>query len=546
MGVGVDPRPAGAAPTPKTARQAARVGSILRSSASAAGLVRWLSPELRKHADSMVTTTGDGEDLPRMPCFASTPDSSGGDDMQRMARFASAPDVRTLDGMLVGTREEVLATLKIQAAVKPWVTRRLRLRRRFASAPDVDSLEAMLVGTRSQVLATLTIQTTAREWLFRHGGRQLHRATSEGQTADCLRLIASRANLEQRIGGETPLLVSARLDRRVVAAFLIEAGADQAVTDVDGFSPILWAAFHGHCALAQLLLDAHADTEAVDNDGNTPLVVAAFNGHGAAVRVLLDSAELRGEPCHGCEYALAVARARRDEELVRMLSDQSDGSRTVAPTTVCIAKPLVQYERGSELHWACTRGDAETVERLLTARADLECCCGVELITPLHAAIRGRHETVVRLLLKASANTEAQQADGSTPLHIAADSVLSSYQDPQKSLALIKLLYDYGANPQAARHDGKTAVDVSRAAFPVATSECHKSADREACAAGAGDPAAHCAPDGVSSMSDLVDPDCRAHQFGVWRAQCIVRPAPSADIPLAVRVQVLVMRAPED
>lgn len=322
-----------------------------------------------------------------MPSFASTPDPSGEDGLQQMARFASAPDVLTLDGMLVGTRQEVLATLQIQAAVKPFVTRSLRLRRRFASAPDVDSLETMLVGTRSQVLATLTIQTSARAWLFGHGGQQLHRATSEGQTADCLRLIASRANLEQRIGGETPLLVSARLDRRAVAAFLIEAGADQAVTDVDGFSPMLWAAFLGHSDMAQLLLDAHADTEAVDNDGNTPLVVAAFKGHGAVVRVLLDSAELRGEACHDCEHALAVARARGDEEVVRMLTHRSDGSRAVAPAVMCIAKPSEHNEGGSELHWACTRGDAGTVERLLAARADLECRCGAELMTPLHAAI---------------------------------------------------------------------------------------------------------------------------------------------------------------
>ena len=249
----------------------------------------------------------------------------------RTPRFSSAPDVTTLDGMLVGTRRQVLATLTIQAIIRPWVKNKLRQRKRFMSAPEIESL-SIIIGTRDQVLAALYVQKVIRARLFFIGGRELHRVIQKGEVDECLRLVAARANLEHRLGGETPLLASVRVNRRAMVAVLLEAGASQSAADADGFSPLHCAAFYGHEKIAQLLLASGAYPEAVDNHGNTPLVVAAFKGHGAIVSLLRDQIEDEPDmPSPSRATAQVVARVQGHGDIVRLLCMEGEEPTTPHP-----------------------------------------------------------------------------------------------------------------------------------------------------------------------------------------------------------------------
>ena len=86
---------------------------------------------------------------------------------------------------------------------------------------------------------------------------------------------------------------------------------------------------------------------------------------------------------------------------------------------------------------AVRRGDAKTIERWVGANnvdsRELESGS-----TLLHFAALEDQSRVARLLLKASANPNITDADGNSPLHIAA---------AQGSAIIVKYLCEYGANP---------------------------------------------------------------------------------------------------
>lgn len=59
---------------------------------------------------------------------------------------------------------------------------------------------------------------------------------------------------------------------------LLEAGADTALADPDGWTPLLFAAAGGHAEVVSLLLEAGAEPNVQGKDGSTPLIAAALGG----------------------------------------------------------------------------------------------------------------------------------------------------------------------------------------------------------------------------------------------------------------------------
>lgn len=73
----------------------------------------------------------------------------------------------------------------------------------------------------------------------------------------------------------------------------------------------------------------------------------------------------------------------------------------------------------SELHQAAWENDLQTARTLLEKNDTPDPLDG-DKNTPLHLAINGGHEDMVKLLLFYRANPDAQNVDGNTPLHSAA------------------------------------------------------------------------------------------------------------------------------
>jgi ankyrin repeat protein len=75
---------------------------------------------------------------------------------------------------------------------------------------------------------------------------------------------------------------------RAVVARLLEAGANPALPEANGWTPLHSAAISGHEALARMLLDAEAptDTLVAGQMGSTPLAYALFYGHIATAEAI--------------------------------------------------------------------------------------------------------------------------------------------------------------------------------------------------------------------------------------------------------------------
>ncbi len=116
-----------------------------------------------------------------------------------------------------------------------------------------------------------------------------------------------------------------------------------------------------------------------------------------------------------------------------------------AAQTVLRAGADVNAARGdgiTALHLAAEQGDAEAVQALLDAGADVGAGTRIGRYTPLHLAARGGHGDVVAMLLEAGADPLAATTNsGATALHLAAGAV--------RGHGAVAALLEHGADPNA-------------------------------------------------------------------------------------------------
>jgi ankyrin repeat protein len=104
----------------------------------------------------------------------------------------------------------------------------------------------------------------------------------------------------------------------------------------------------------------------------------------------------------------------------------------------------------SPLALAAFFGQGEAARRLLALGANVDQrSTNASSNMPLHAALAGKHFDIVRTLLDAGADVNAQDGDGWTPVHIA------SHEGPP---ALVRLLLERGADPSIAKRDGTSPI----------------------------------------------------------------------------------------
>jgi ankyrin repeat protein len=108
----------------------------------------------------------------------------------------------------------------------------------------------------------------------------------------------------------------------------------------------------------------------------------------------------------------------------------------------------------SPLHLAAHYGHAETVAVLLHNNAPVDIRSTNQLAnTPLHAALAGRRNDVVKMLVKAGADVNARQHAGWVPLHSAA---------ANGDRETVDLLIAHGANRSAVNDAGVSASGIAR------------------------------------------------------------------------------------
>lgn len=99
-------------------------------------------------------------------------------------------------------------------------------------------------------------------------------------------------------------------------------------------------------------------------------------------------------------------------------------------------------------------GQADAARALIAAGADV--CAPAKnpfKVQALHAAVAGRNLDIVKAVLEAGADPNAQQQSGFRPIHEAGSSA---------NRALAELLIAHGANPALSADSGKNAIDLAR------------------------------------------------------------------------------------
>ena len=183
----------------------------------------------------------------------------------------------------------------------------------------------------------------------------------------------------------------------------------------------------------QLIQQNAALKSARDATGASALLVAAYNMKPDVVKVLLDL----GAPVDIFE-ASVLGKVDRIQEILK-----------ASPARVSEHAP----DGFTPVALAAFFGQPAAVKALIAAGADVNAAAKNPLkVAALHAAVAGGKLEIVRTILEAGGDPNAQQQQGFRPIHEAGT---------RANRALAELLLNHGADPSLPNDTGQTAIDLA-------------------------------------------------------------------------------------
>jgi ankyrin repeat protein len=297
--------------------------------------------------------------------------------------------------------------------------------------------------------------------------------------------------------GETALMIAARAGVVANVEALLAHRAD--VNASERFrrqTALMWAAAEGHAAVVRTLVAAGADVKAKSANGFTALLFAAREGHIDAVRALLESGSSLDESLsvNSNETAGGVAQGQREASLNAFLLAAANAHFELAAVLLDHgANPNAAPRGWTALHqisWVRKMGEAgsndpppegsgnmgslEFVRKLVASGADVNARATARRLpvgasrlnftgaTPFFLAARTADLDLMRLLLELGADPLRGNADGTTPLMVAAG-VGSSLPGEEpgteaEALQAVKMTLDLGGDINAVDVNGDTAM----------------------------------------------------------------------------------------
>jgi ankyrin repeat protein len=410
------------------------------------------------------------------------------------------------------TRSLIEAGAQVDAANRYGVTALLQSSR----AGDVPVMEALLAAGADPLLT------------HPEGETPLMGASRAGRV-DAVRLLLARGadvNMAEAYRGQAPLMWAAAEGHAEVVSALLEAGADPdlksnvtVLTDrghgdhpTGGFTALMWAVRNGHMDTVEALIDAGADVSIRNGDDLTAMMIAIINDRLDVAAGLLDmgadandgslffTADMRDMTLDARARDGSRLRNNFDNEhtaltLMQLLLERgADPDKPYVGTVHSTSMGTGENYNGTALFRAAAAADVEALEVLLAAGSDLTWTPSAppnggggrgrgSVGTPsLLAAINGGNGyafgggpgfqrlglppwresgsrepvAAVRLMLEAGADPNAKTTAGQSALHRAAD---------EKSLELVQLLVDAGADLMVRNSDDLTALEEVEASF---------------------------------------------------------------------------------
>ena len=262
----------------------------------------------------------------------------------------------------------------------------------------------------------------------------------------------------------TPLLDAVYHGNAARVAALIKAGAKVNQANEFGATPMSQAAQRGDAAILRLLLAAGADPESANAEGESALMVVARTGNVEAAKLLVEAgAKVDAREKWGGQTALLWAAAQNQPAMINYLV--SKGAKVDArsavrdwPRRMTAEERPKDMNRGgmSGLMFAARDGHLEAMRALLKAGADPD-FTDPDGSTPLIVALMNGHWDAAKLLIDSGADVNIWDWWGQSPLYMAVDMhtlptgarTELPTMDHATGMDIIKLLIAKGANVNA-------------------------------------------------------------------------------------------------
>jgi ankyrin repeat protein len=237
--------------------------------------------------------------------------------------------------------------------------------------------------------------------------------------------------------GETPLLVAVRKTSVEMVKLLLDLGANPDQANKSGDFPLLVAVDLGNQDIVEDLVRGHANVNIADSKNNTPLSKAFSKQLPEIVSLLLEAgADVNKIAAHGgtaVHWAIPKSNTPRNALNLKKVLDagaylevkEEHGFTPLLlslDTSDLISTTELLIQRGADVNAKDMNGDTPLMVSAVggkIAQIDLLLGHGARVndsnkdgITPLMLAVQSRHEDVVRNLIKAGADIEAEDLEG--------------------------------------------------------------------------------------------------------------------------------------